>query len=132
MDVLKFFTVRLCPWDMHITGRRRRKMRYRCLSSNMATDSSVDSSTNSKNGATGRKGTRVWMDGWYFMRIYYILETKDIFLFFFFVLALDIKRFATSPTCQNVTSNTFLKKHLHFIKTVFILCYFLHRICMLG
>ena len=24
MDVLKFFTVRLCPWDMHLTGRRRR------------------------------------------------------------------------------------------------------------
>ena len=23
MDVLKFFTVRLCPWDMHLTGRRR-------------------------------------------------------------------------------------------------------------
>ena len=20
MDVLKFFTVRLCPWDMHLTG----------------------------------------------------------------------------------------------------------------
>ena len=25
MDVLKFFTVRLCPWDMHLTGRRRRQ-----------------------------------------------------------------------------------------------------------
>ena len=25
MDVLKFFTVRLCPWDMHLTGRRRRR-----------------------------------------------------------------------------------------------------------
>ena len=27
MDVLKFFTVRLCPWDMHITGGRRRRRR---------------------------------------------------------------------------------------------------------
>ena len=25
MDVLKFFTVRLCPWDMHLTGRRKKK-----------------------------------------------------------------------------------------------------------
>ena len=23
MDVLKFFKVRLCPWDLHLTGRRR-------------------------------------------------------------------------------------------------------------
>ena len=23
MGVLKFITVRLCPWDMHLTGRRR-------------------------------------------------------------------------------------------------------------
>ena len=25
MDILKFFTVRLCPWDMHLTGRRSLK-----------------------------------------------------------------------------------------------------------
>ena len=25
MDVLKFFTVRLCPWDMRLTGRRKKK-----------------------------------------------------------------------------------------------------------
>ena len=25
MDVLKFFTVRLCPWDMHLNGRRKRR-----------------------------------------------------------------------------------------------------------
>ena len=31
MDVLKFFTVRLCPWDMHLTGRRRRRRRRRNL-----------------------------------------------------------------------------------------------------
>ena len=42
----------------------------------MATDSSVDSSTN-KNGATGRKEIRVWMDGWYFIEdVNYVLKPE--------------------------------------------------------
>ena len=30
MDVLKIFTVRLCPWDMHLTGRRRGSGKWQC------------------------------------------------------------------------------------------------------
>ena len=48
MDVLKFFTVRLCPWDMHLTGRRRRRRQCRrcarvSISTIMACTQSVSS-----------------------------------------------------------------------------------------
>ena len=36
MDVLKFFTVRLCPWDMHLTGRRRRSLMFRSFAGSIS------------------------------------------------------------------------------------------------
>ena len=39
MDVLMFFTVRLCPWDMHLTGRRRRMQVRRLGAKRLVADS---------------------------------------------------------------------------------------------